>query len=268
MSDFSHQASNFKKKNLAYLSRFANLAYEDESTVRTALDNLDLDTSNNSFFFKEGDTEAVVAGDRKKIIVAFRGTEATLGEWMNNAQIAKDTWTEDNPLGMVHSGFYEAFNSVWNQVLAEIQRLRTHNQTIWLTGHSLGGALATIAAATLELQQPDIRVNGVYTFGQPRTANHLFAKNYNNRLKERTFRCVNNNDVITRIPPQIFGYSHIGTLMYFDTDGTIHTDGKLSWWARFWDRLEGRYDDIWNLAPDGVEDHRMDNYQALSENLA
>ncbi|WP_041394051.1 hypothetical protein [Photobacterium profundum] len=53
--------------------------------------------------------------------------------------------------------------------------------------------------------------------------------------------------------------------MYFDRDGKIHSDGSLSWWARFWDRLEGRYDDVFDLMPDGVGDHGMDKYKELSE---
>ena len=267
MRGFNHKARAFSKVNLSYLSYCSNLAYESKADISEPLALLGFDLSRDNFFFadSETDTQAFVVGDKHKIIVSFRGTEGKLSDWVTDIKVFKETWTNENPLGDVHNGFYGALNSIWNAVLEEIHTLRTNKQTIWVTGHSLGGALATLAAATFELQQPRVGINGVYTFGQPRIANHEFSRNYNGILKSRTFRCVNNNDVVTRVPPQIFGYSHVGKLMYFDTDGAIHSDGKLSWWARFWDRLEGRYDDVFNLTPDGVGDHSMDQYQELSE---
>ena len=78
---------------------------------------------------------------------------------------------------------------------------------------------------------------------------------------------MNNNDVVARVPPQIFGFSHVGTLMYFDADRQLHADNGLSWWAKFWDRLEGRYDDVFDLTPDGIGDHSMDIYQQLAEQM-
>lgn len=267
MRKFNHKSKAFSKVNLSYLSHCSNLVYENKGKISKELKNLNFDTSRDNFFFSDSGThtQAFVAGDTKKIIISFRGTEGKIADWVTDIKVFKETWTEANPLGDVHNGFNSALSSIWNDVFDEINTLRTNNQTIWLTGHSLGGALATLAAATFELQQPHVGINGVYTFGQPRIANHKFLRNYNEILKTRTFRCVNNNDVVTRVPPQIFGYSHVGKLMYFDVDGKIHSDGSLSWWARFWDRLEGRYDDVFNLTPDGVGDHSMDEYQELSE---
>ena len=270
MKKFNHKAKRFSKLNLAYLAHCAKLAYCDKATIGEELQKLNLDTSADRYFISDADTDTQVfiAGDNKKIIISFRGTEGTkIDDWATDARIFKETWTDNNPLGEVHKGFYRALESVWDEITAELNLLRTNNQSVWITGHSLGGALAVLAGATLSLQQPEKSVNGIYTFGQPRIANASFTKNYNNKLKNITFRFVNNNDVVTRVPPQIFGYSHVGHLMYFDHRGKLYSDNKLSWWARFWDRLEGRYDDIFDLTPDGIGDHSMSIYQSLSESI-
>lgn len=269
MRKFNHKARAFSKLNLSYLSYCSNLAYEKESTIKKGLQKLGFDTSRDNFFFSDSETstQAFVVGDKRKIIISFRGTKGK-EDWVTDAKISKETWTDINPLGRVHRGFYSALDSIWHDINQEISTLRTNNQSLWITGHSLGGALASLAAANFELQHPHININGVYTFGQPRIGDDEFAKNYNDRLFKITFRCVNNNDVVTRLPPQFCGYGHVGKLMYFDTDGDLHSDNSLSWWARFWDRLEGRYDDLFDLSPDGVGDHSMDIYQELSEKAA
>ena len=266
---FYHKAKTFSKINLSYLSYCANLAYESKEYIEAELTSLGYDLHRDNFFFsdKDTDTQAFVVGDKNKIILSFRGTEGKIPDWITNIDAFKETWINVPQAGEVHHGFYVALSSIWDEVTSEIKKLRTSGQSIWLTGHSLGGALATLAAATLRLQQPEIEINGLYTFGQPRVGNKEFSSNFNSKLKKKCYRCVNNNDVVTRVPPRIFGYSHVGRLMYFDVDGVLHRDNSLSWWARFWDQLEGRFDDVFNLAPDGVGDHSMDIYQELSEGI-
>ncbi len=56
----------------------------------------------------------------------------------------------------------------------------------------------------------------------------------------------------------------MGTLIYFDARGRLRNDRNLSWWARFWDRLEGRYRDVFDLDPDGIGDHSMKDYITLA----
>jgi len=269
MRKFNNRAVSFSKINLAYLSHCANLAYESKDKISIELKELGFNLNRDNFYFSndETDTQAFVVGDKKKVIVSFCGTEGKIADWVTDIKVFKETWTDDNPLGEVHNGFYGALSSVWDDITEEILSLQTEDQTIWITGHSLGGSLATLAAATLRLQHPQILLNGVYTFGQPRIGNQKFSKSYNKKIQNITFRCVNNNDVVARVPPQIFGYSHVGKLKYFDSDGSLHSDNSLSWWAKFWDRLEGRYDNVFNLTPDGIVDHSMDVYQELAENL-
>ncbi len=267
MKKFNHKAKNFSKVNLAYLAHCANFVYKGKRKISTELKKLGFDLSRDNYYFSSSktDTQAFVVGDENKIIVCFRGTEGKFADWLTDANLIKKKWTKASHKGDVHSGFYGALSSIWKDVYKEVVTLRTNKQSIWITGHSLGGALAALSAATFELQKPRLSINGVYTFGQPRIANHKFSKKYNNKLKDITFRCVNNNDVVTRVPPQAMGYRHVGKLMYFDTKGKLRRDGSLTWWNRFWDRVEGRFDDILDLTPDGIGDHSMNKYQKLSE---
>jgi triacylglycerol lipase len=117
----------------------------------------------------------------------------------------------------------------------------------------LGGALATLAVAKLRYEN-DKPIYGLYTFGQPRAGNRDF---------ERTF----NNDVVPRIPLRLMKYSHVGTFIFFDQDGNIHSD--MGWWYRLLDNFTGRIEDFLKPGTDGIKDHDMAKYVAnLEKNIS
>lgn len=99
----------------------------------------------------------------------------------------------------MHSGFYGALRKVWGVTLApgEVVPKRLVNpgsKTIWITGHSLGGALAELCAAQA-LFVSNIPVQGVYTFGQPRVGSKDFADALNAKLGSGIFRFVNDREI-------------------------------------------------------------------------
>ena len=162
----------------------------------------------------------------------------------------------------VHQGFYTALNTVWQKVERTISRFRANKpKSLWFEGHSLGAALATLAVARLRDQ--DLPVDGLYTFGQPRTGDRTFARNLNLDFKPYAFRIVNNNDIVTRAPPRGLKYSHIGTFKYFTESGELK--GDISFWNRFLDRMRGRAEDIFEWGSDGIKDHNMAEYRSLIE---
>jgi hypothetical protein len=123
----------------------------------------------------------------------------------------------------VHPGFARAFQDVWNLAeprLAEIQQ-RDPSKPIWLTGHSLGAALATLAAHKLGR---DV-VSALYTFGSPAVGDSTFAS----ELDVPTFRFVNNSDLIARLPPSLplEDYQPVGELHFIDSSGAISLKGSL-----------------------------------------
>lgn len=209
-------------------------------------------------FYDIQDTQAFVAADDRFLVVSFRGTEPTsLQDWVTDA----NTELVPGPLGgNVHAGFYDALANVWQLMDRYVRHLMEERpRRLLVTGHSLGAALATLAAARwLEAGEA---VGGLYTFGQPRTGDDNFARQFNFEFKPFAFRFVNNNDLVTRIPPRAFGYSHLGTFKYFTEGGTFAEE--IDWWNRFLDGWRGRLDDVFSSGDDGIKDHSMTEYRSL-----
>jgi predicted lipase len=76
---------------------------------------------------------------------------------------------------------------------------------IIVTGHSLGGSLAILAAA--DLAKTHGKIEQVYTFGQPRVGNAAFASHYQS-LVSNTFRLIDFADIVPHVPPSAFGFQH------------------------------------------------------------
>ena len=248
----------FSLDRASALAMAAELAYESGDAVEaTVCDEWGFDRCR---FIDSGDTQMFLAMDRDVMLVAFRGTEASdVADWITDADIS----LVDGPLdGQVHEGFYDALADVWQVLHHEVRILDPQQRkSLWVTGHSLGGALAALAAARwVELGR---RVSGLYTFGQPRTGDAKFRRNFNFALKASTFRFVNDNDLVTRVPPRALGFSHIGTLRYFTDDGRLEND--VTWWQMFLDRWTFHIDGFLDGALEAAQDHSMTGYRRLLE---
>jgi pimeloyl-ACP methyl ester carboxylesterase len=82
--------------------------------------------------------------------------------------------------GLVHGGYLAAVDLLWNDVSAAVRQLRDREQKLLLTGHSMGGALAVLAAARFEVEDM-IPVEPIYTFGQPAVAEPAFSSELERR---------------------------------------------------------------------------------------
>ena len=255
---FESRAAAYSLNNAYWLAQAANIAYQDKPTIQPAVADLGLKQFE---FLSRRDTEGYIAANEHIIIVAFRGTEPThLRDLLSDAQFHK----VQGPLGEVHRGFLHAFQLVKDDMVKAIQRLRNKSnpQSLWCTGHSLGGALAVVAAAQLLVDGH--KVNGLYTFGQPRVGDETFATECARRMAGQHFRFVNNNDTVTRVPPRALAYAHAGDVRYIDADGQIQTD--ISFWDRFLERVKGRMEDFLRPGTDGLKDHSMKHYVEHIEN--
>ena len=255
---FESRATAYSLNNAYWLARAAQIAYQGKHTIQPAIADLGLKQFE---FLNRRDTEGYIAANEHIIIVAFRGTEPThLRDLLTDAKMHK----VPRLLGEVHRGFLQAFQLVKEDLYNAIQRLRdqNHPQSLWCTGHSLGGALAVVAAAQLLVDGH--KVNGLYTFGQPRVGDEIFASECARRMGGQHFRFVNNNDTVTRVPPRTFAYAHTGEVRYIDTDGQIQTD--VSFWDRFLERVKGRMEDFLRPGTDGLKDHSMKRYVEHIEN--
>lgn len=248
--DFDARTRKYSRKNAFYLGMAARVAYKTEQEIRSQSEGWGLTEFE---FLTNRETQAFLAGNNEMILLAFRGTEpAKLQDWMTDL----DTDLVSGPGGRVHEGFLTALTYVWRDIWSFIKKSRGR-RWLWVTGHSLGAALATLAIAKLRLEK-DEPVNGLYTFGQPRTGDADFARHFNADYSAQTFRYVNNNDIVPRIPFRSMKYRHVGTFRYFDDGGNQRDD--MSWWDKLVDRLHGRFDDILKPGTDGIKDHSMDEY--------
>jgi len=206
-------------------------------------------------FFRIEDTEALITYNDSTLIFVFRGTSSV-----------QDALTDikikfiDGPgnKGRIHAGFKTGLDKVWNEVWSTIGRKRS-KRTIWLSGHSLGGALALTAAARLKFEK-NLVVNGLYTFGQPRVGDPVFTEACDKAFGLRYFRFVHNNDIVPRVPLRAMGFEHTGFFKYINKEKKL--DASLTWEQITKDRLSGRIDNFLKPGTDGISDHSMSNYLA------
>jgi len=263
---FDSNTSRYNGENALVLADCAKLSYvEDVEVIRDALNIQGL----NKFEFFDGKktgTQAYIAGNDKLIIVAFRGTQITqIKDLKTDAELRLMA----GPIGQVHAGFYQGLKEIWGDenhagMLAFLNRILDNDQSVWFCGHSLGAALATLAAAEYVFKNNG-NINGLYTIGQPRTGNFSFAKQFDKALLTKSYRFINNNDVVTRVPiPGIFlKYTHIGNALYLDTEGNLHD--SISWWMKGMDMFKGIVTNIGKLGPDNLKDHSAGKYVNLIE---
>ncbi|POM24573.1 Lipase (class 3) [Actinomadura rubteroloni] len=210
------------------------------------------------------DTQAFAMGNAETVVVAFRGTEpGELRDWLTDCGALMVPYASGD--GMVHLGFEQALDAVWPEILTAVRELRTGNQKLWFTGHSLGGALAMLAAARMYFADPRLLADGVYTFGQPRTCDPILARAYDTAFKGRMFRFVNNSDIVPKLPPDPL-YRHVALEQYFDASGRL-LPRPPSLLVRVCDALRGHLRSPASFGVDAFRDHGIGAYiQCLTAN--
>ncbi len=186
-----------------------------------------IETDGDGFeFFKDESTQMLWAQHRTEpvVIVAFRGTEPD-----EYTDIAADlvAWKKDREgYGAAHAGFQGAFDGVEDILKAKLAAESGQGLQIWITGHSLGGALSSLASTTImdHIAAGDSSYNlrGVYTYGMPRVGNEDYqtaveAGYDTNDVRAMRFR--NGDDIVTQVPWQWMGYRQTGKLMHLSGEG-------------------------------------------------
>lgn len=136
------------------------------------------------------------------LIIAFKGT-TTLREALIDINIRQ---IDLGQFGKIHQGFYEYFTKTHRDRLTELLKITSYNNVVF-TGHSLGGALATLSASYFGGLYPEKNVYCI-SFGSPRVGNAKFAKTFQKRVF-KSYRFANRNDVVTNLPPAAFSYKHV-----------------------------------------------------------
>ena len=119
------------------------------------------------------------SGRDNEIVLTFRGTNGfDLENWISNIKVLQRSYPNSPITGAsVHSGFYQAYEEVKDQVRSVMTALiKAHpNSPIFVNGHSLGGALAVFAALDVKLNLKPTNKITIYTYGQPRVGNEKFS---------------------------------------------------------------------------------------------
>jgi len=249
------QTTGYAPHNALSLARLSALAYENEAAIYARLTQWEF--PKRHFINHAGSgTQGFVAANDKHLVIVFRGTEITkIKDLITDAKIK----LIPGPFGQVHHGFQAALDWVWSEILQKITEFQHNQQAIWITGHSLGGGLATLAAS--QLLAANKPFHQLCNFGCPRVGDAEFASNMDQLAQGRCFRVRNNNDIVTRIPVAglfFYRYRHIEKLIYFDSDGN-RRDG-IGFWGLMKEHLSGHINAIGELGVDDLEDHKIDNY--------
>ena len=226
-------------------SHFANLAglvyeqFDDKLTAKLKK----VGYTKVQFISKDG-AQVVVLTNKNEQVLAFRGTEP---KEFNDIKADLKAWkSKSKTKGRVHDGFYDEVNKVWKDIK---EKLST-SKPLYICGHSLGGAMATIAASRLQNKCKEL-----YTFGSPRVGNKKWVESVN----VKHYRWRNNNDLVTKVPLWIMGFRHHGDMMYINHYGNLRNG--LSKWQLLKDWARGHWAAIKNFELfDGLRDHGMANY--------
>ena len=218
---FDPEARDFSRANAHRLLLLARLVYEDPTTVAevVATPAWNFDPERDFRFLSRGHTQAFLLRKEGAIFVSFRGTETeNPWDWRIDADLTPSVDPVlGEPGGLIHRGFSVALDSVWTDLTELLQDWNPGTPSrLWLTGHSLGAALAELAAVRLAARGAPMAVAGVYGFGKPRVGNAGFAKLAGELLADRNFWIVNHLDLVPRLPPESLGYARSGKLLYID----------------------------------------------------
>ena len=148
--------------------------------------------------FKTANSAAHALIGDEVVVIAFRGTEFTsLSDWTTDAYTK---FLNVRGVGRMHSGFYNAYEDVRSDVE---DVLREHEgKRIWLTGHSLGGAMAVVCA--VQTKRTQIENPYITTYGQPRVGDNGTARWIDDKFPSKYQRIVNDNDIVPRTRFDLF----------------------------------------------------------------
>jgi triacylglycerol lipase len=184
-------AGEHKKKSLEKLIDIVGYDHEKEKIkLENDLSLLKMELVDT---FDSNGTQAIIVSNKDYTVLGFRGTEATSIKDIKSDLNAKTTTCETG--GNIHTGFRDAFNQLAVKIQERLNQDDLKGIPLYITGHSLGGALATIASK--KLSHNDGGIAACYTYGAPRVGDEVWLTD----IKTPIYRVVNAADCVTMMPP-------------------------------------------------------------------
>lgn len=213
--DLDLHQKGYSAHNNHLLVGLCELIYEDIETIENQVKVWSmLDNSLKCVIEELGSLRFAVLHNDHFIIVIFKGTDpSSIRDWLININSIKEKFEEGE--GNIHRGFYRAAQSLKDKISAIVKPLQEEgkDKKIYVTGHSLGGALAVISALICEELAS---FEHVTTIGQPKLGDKDFCKSLTKGLlKDRYYRIRNDGDFITVVPylwTRHIGYTYIQAL--------------------------------------------------------
>lgn len=235
-----------ERKDLLKFAKIAATTYEDPKSSRNKFK---AQGYNIVEFFNIKGAQAYLlkhAESKDEYILSFRGTESA-GDVIADLKARMKPEAEGTK---VHRGFKGELDKLW----PSIEKALAGVDSLYVTGHSLGAAMATIAANRIQH-----KVLALITFGSPRVG----TKEFVNGLKITHHRVQNNCDSVTKVPLLLMGYRHHGTHRYMNFVGEFK---NFTTWQRIKDMVRSRIKARRKGSKyTGIFDHMMDRYIAKLE---
>ena len=202
----------------ALFARIAELAYQPPDKAPALFKKLGY----TSTFISNKGSEAYIVEDGNDMIVACRGTEPK--QWSDiSADLSIDRVKPLVGVGKVHVGFKSYADKLWDTIREHVVRGTTEKKVLWVTGHSLGAAMATLVARRCVMAEHLQTPMALFTYGCPRVGNKEYVQEFNDLLVHH--RWVNSGDIVTKVPLPPF-YQHTGTMHHIGSDGLITKDAN------------------------------------------
>jgi hypothetical protein len=263
--------------NARLLAKACELAYRDEAEAAAGFQSA---LGLSARLISVDNTQAYLASDDHSLVVAFRGSQSPKNldgfkDWLltnaNNLLVVPEgrAGTDFAAAGVgarFHRGFLEALAEIWEPLHAAVREaLDASERPLWVTGHSLGGAIALLAA--WRLQRQFVPVQEVVTFGAPMIGNAAAAQAFEREFPDRIFRYVDVEDPVPLLPTVSLAantYCHCRNevpLQGPDARSFVDTLGALGRTAVDGLLSASIADEVWGLLRQRIAAHLIPNYQ-------
>lgn len=262
-----------------FLCEASALAYLPEVAGRKAFrDTLGLDAR----LFSVDNTQAWLGVDEANVVVAFRGTESAttldglkdilLTDAMNLLVVPEGRLGHDLSAAGVgarfHKGFVDAIAEIWEPLVAAVEaELKASDRPLWITGHSLGGALALLSAWLFKRRF--VPVHEVCTFGAPMIGNREACGAFDLEFAGRIFRYVNGRDPVPKLPTMSLvanEFLHVRQERLLGTEpmtGLVEVVGTVASKAAGGLLAGDLVNEAWGHINEEVASHFLDRYRDL-----
>jgi len=244
------QSQSFAQQSF-FFATCSKLAYLRRKDGIPAFGNIGFSAS----YISKNGSQVYVISNQHDIVIVCRGTEPTQFEDIKaDLDVNLVTFSDK---AEVHDGFNKSVDNVWVNVDRAIKK--QDERRVWITGHSLGAAMATIIAVRLAQQPSTADKITLFTYGSPRVGNKDMAKLIDS-CGITHHRFVNNADIVTRVPTR--PYKHCGNLVYMNHWGNIR---KVTGWQIIKDRVRGFVKGLKKGKINFFVNHSIDRYCANLE---